>query len=262
MINNKKQKNQRFFHKQFFLMKNRKAEITTAQIVTIIVLIVSFIVILFFFFRLNLGATTNSEICHNSVVLKAKSSGISGDLKCKTSYVCISGGKNCADMNPTVTVSVDSNNKDEIMKAIAEQMSDCWWMFGEGKLNFGERGIIGSGGCALCSVVAFDEKVSGNAITYSEFYNYLANTKKDETQTYLTYLYGVYDIATLNQQYPVLENNAGNNTLGNEKFGITTGYNTGLAWGIFSGNGIMPVSYLRTDEISTELKCSNFITEA
>ncbi|MDD5700262.1 MAG: hypothetical protein PHH00_03700 [Candidatus Nanoarchaeia archaeon] len=243
-------------------MINKKGEITTAQIVTIIVLIVSFIVILFFFFRLNLGATTNSEICHNSVVLKAKSVGISGDLKCKTDYVCISGGGTCADMNPTETVNVDSNSKDEIMNAIADKMADCWWMFGEGKMNYGDKGIIGSGGCALCSVVAFDEKASGNSITYSEFYNYLANTKKDEAQTYLVYLYEAYDADTLAEQYPILKINAGNNILGSEKFGIVTGYNTGLAWGIFGGNGIMPVSYLRTDRISPELQCSNFITEA
>lgn len=242
--------------------KNKKGEITTAQIVTIIVLIVSFIVILYFFFRLNLGATTNSEICHNSVVLQAKSAKLLGGLQCKTDYVCISGGGNCENMNPTITTHVNPDNKDEIMKAIADQMANCWWMFGEGKLNYGDTGIIGSGGCALCSVVAFDEKASSNAITYSEFYNYLANTKKDDTQTYLFYLYNTYDTETLKQQYPILETNAENNILGNEKYGIATGYNTGLAWGIFGGNGIMPVSYLPTSQLSSELKCSKFITES
>jgi len=241
-------------------MTNKRGEITTAQIVTIIVLIVSFIVILFFFFRLNLGATTNSEICHNSVVLKARSVGISGDLKCKTSYVCISAGGTCADMNPTETVPVNSNNEDEIMKALAEQMSDCWWMFGEGELNYGTTGFFGSGGCALCSVVAFDEKVSGNAITYSEFYDYLANTKKDETQTYLTYLYGVSDLNSISQSEG-FEKNANNPITTNQKYAIITSFETGWFFGL-TGKSLSPPTYLPVNQISSELKCSNFVTEA
>lgn len=245
-------------------MINKKGEITTAQIVTIIVLIVSFIVILYFFFRLNLGATTNSEICHNSVVLQAKSAGITGGLQCKTDYVCISGGGSCANMNPTITIKVDSNNKDETMKAIADQMANCWWIFGEGKLNYGGKGFFGTEGCALCSVVGFDDKVLGSdsGITYSEFYNFLANTKKDDTQTYLTYLYGANDINTLKLTPSILETNANNMIVGNEKYGIVTGFGTGWFGGFFGGNTLTPPAYLQTSQISSQLKCSNFITQS
>ena len=245
-------------------MKNKKgAELTTTQIVMIIVLIVSFIVILYFFFRLNLGATTNSEVCHNSVVLRANSAKLAGELQCKTDYVCITGGGKCADMSPTITTNIDASKKDAIMKAVADQMASCWWEFGEGKLNYGTTGIFGSGGCAICSVVGFDNSVlSDSGITYNEFYTYLQNTQKDNSQTYLQYLYGVSDISTLENQYPVLKDNLNNNIISNTFFAISTGFNTGVGWGIFGGNGNQPISYVPQSQLSSELKCSNFITQA
>ena len=50
---------------------NTRAELTTQQIVGLIILIISFVIILYFIFALNLGETTDKEICHNSVALRA-----------------------------------------------------------------------------------------------------------------------------------------------------------------------------------------------
>ena len=168
----------------------KKGELTTTQIVMIIILIVSFIVILYVIYRLNLGSTSNSQICYNSVVLNSKSAGTVGYLNCKTDYVCITGGGKCANLNPTITISVNVNNKTEIMKAVADQLSSCWSMFGEGKLNYGTKGLFGSNGCALCSVVEFDSKILAKNydIPYSQFFSYMNSALKDNTQTYLTYL--------------------------------------------------------------------------
>lgn len=240
---------------------NKKGEITTAQIVTIIVLIVSFIVLLFFFFRLNLGATTNSEICHNSVVLKARSVGLSGDLECRTGYVCISDGGTCSDVNPTETIAVDSGNKAEIMEALADKMSECWWMFGEGQLDY--LGTSPNNICGICSIVSFDEKViSSNSITYSEFYDYLASTKKDDSQTYLTYLYGIYDVETLLEQDSFLRENIGNNILVADKYALITGESKTI-FTLRNGKYLAP-SFIKTSEISKYLQndCQEFITEA
>ncbi len=243
--------------------KNKKGEITTAQIVTIIVLIVSFIVILYFFFRLNLGATTNSEICHNSVVLQAKSAKIVGGLQCKTDYVCISGGGICENINPTITTQVNPESKEEIMKAIADQMANCWWMFGEGKLDY--LGLSTDNICAICSIVGFDQEISGtNQITYSELYNYLADTMKDNTQTYLNYFYGAGDASALDQsQNPILKNLAGSNILDNEKYAVITGESKDI-FSLHNGKYLPPV-FVRISEVSKYLgnDCSaGFITEA
>ena len=51
-------------------LKNKKGEMTTQQIVLLIILIASFAVILGFLFKLNFGAESEKDICHNSVVLR------------------------------------------------------------------------------------------------------------------------------------------------------------------------------------------------
>jgi uncharacterized membrane protein YciS (DUF1049 family) len=242
----------------------KRGELTTTQIVMIIILIVSFIVILYVLYELNLGSTSNSQICYNSVVLESKSASTVGYLTCKTDYVCISGGGKCANMNPTVTVKVDVSNQTQIMKAIADQLSNCWWMFGEGQLTYGTRGLFGSSGCALCSVVEFDNTILAKNydLSYSDFYNYLGNTLKDNTQTYLTYLYGVYNVNSLISNNPVLKYNLNNSLMNNSQYSISTGYSTGFAGGFIGKNGIIPAYYLPSNQLSSELKCSNFVTEA
>ncbi|MBU2616607.1 MAG: hypothetical protein KKB79_01340, partial [Nanoarchaeota archaeon] len=115
-----------------FLKKWRgeKGELATKQIVTLVVLITSFIIILFLFSRLDLGSTSNKEICHNSVVLRDSTGGLAGTLDCRTEYVCVSGGGECKDLTETLTTDVDVSDKTTIMDALADELTNCWWMFG------------------------------------------------------------------------------------------------------------------------------------
>ena len=138
----------------------KRGELTSHQIVVITILIISFIVILFLLFRLNLGEETQKEICHNSIILQDRSF-FSGPLNCRTNYLCVSGGEDCEDINPMQTIEVDINPrptqekteedliKGQIMKSIADEMSDCWWQFGEGKVDY-TKGISGTHSCAVC----------------------------------------------------------------------------------------------------------------
>jgi hypothetical protein len=201
------------------IIKIKRGELTTQQIVGLIILITSFAVILFFFFRLNLGETTNKEICHNSVVLAGKGtlSKIAtggGSLDCRTSYVCISGGGKCEGINPTETKKINMNPKlvkdkskddlikEQVMKAIADEMVDCWWMFGEGKIDYiGGTSFTGEKSCSICSMVVFDKNIENQEISYNYFYNYLRTTKKDNSKTYLNYLFGVDDVDGLGKGY-------------------------------------------------------------
>lgn len=170
---------------------NKKGELTTKQLVTIIVLIASFIIILFLIFRLNLGGTTDKEICRNSVILNGKSAIGSGPIDCRTNYLCVSGGSNCETISQTSETNINADNKTQIMKALADEMSECWWQFGEGKINYGGSWTDTNVKYALCSIIAFDEKVGEKtpSISYQEFYSYLQTTKKTNSQTYLQYLY-------------------------------------------------------------------------
>ena len=154
---------------------NKKGELTTHQLVGLIILIVSFAVILFLLFRLNLGETTNKEICHNSVIMKGKdiaSKFVSGPLDCKTSYLCITGGGECEGINPSETKKIDlnkENSEEELIKVITDEIADCWWMFGEGKINYIGDWIdkpenLETHRCAICSIIKFDESIQESSI--------------------------------------------------------------------------------------------------
>ena len=149
---------------------NKKGELTTKKLVTIIVLIASFVIILFLLFRLNLGATTDKEICHNSFVLKSKGQGLVGGLDCKTNYLCITGGGKCEEYNPTETIKISLKGEDEIIKqeitkVIADEIADCWWMIGECELDYGGFWDIQGYHCAVCSIIKFDDTIQAE---YSE----------------------------------------------------------------------------------------------
>ncbi len=185
-------------------MKERKGEVTTQQIVTLIILIVSFVVILFLLFRLNPGKTTAEDVCHNSVT--ARGSGVlpkeSVPLNCETSYICISEDGSCEAMSGSREV-VKVKNKEEVYYNLAERMADCWWMFGEGKVNYVGNTFLSNLYCSICSQVAFDDSVDifeNRQIDRKTFYEYLSNNKVSGTDvTYLNYLTGLENTNTIEQ---------------------------------------------------------------
>jgi hypothetical protein len=178
-------------------MQSKRGDITTEQIVFLIILIASFAVILFFIFRLNLGQTTEKEVCHNSVLTRGSNviPGESIPLNCKTHYICITQDGSCEKLNgdyDTEKVSTDTETYD----VIANEMADCWWMFGEGKVNYLGEELLPQLYCSLCSQVAFDDSMNqifpNNKIGQDAIYNYLAITNiSGKDTTYLDYLTGL-----------------------------------------------------------------------
>lgn len=215
-------------------LRMKRAELTTQQIITIIILIISFAVILFFIFRMNFGEIEKKEICHNSVLLKSSNTNFLGSLNCKTTYVCISGGDDCDGFSYDTKIKIELSKTDEeiknqIFKAIADEMSDCWWMFGEGKTNY----FFDTGGyhCAICSKIKFDKKIQekfSNKLDYLNLYQFLTKTKKDKAQTYLYYLYGLNGEIDSNSflKYNVLKKiKSEDKILFSEEYSIVTGIN-------------------------------------
>ena len=162
-------------------VNGKKGELTTQQLVVIIILILSFTVILFLLFRLNLGETTNKELCHNSVVLAGKGSGFVGELDCTTTYVCISNGENCEDFSETINVEVKT--EEETIEAIQQEIDDCWWMFGEGKINYVGSVSLPGYRCAICSVIKFEgiEDFEFNGVLIDSSKKYSVVTGLDPT---------------------------------------------------------------------------------
>jgi len=216
-----KEENQGFFSPSIF-PKTRKGELTTQQIVLIIILIASFIILLYFLFRINPGETNSKQICYNSVLLSSKGEGLIGSLDCTTNSVCVSGGDSCEQFNPTFTAKVDPSKKEEVLKVLADEMADCWWMFGEGKLDYVSINVVEEAEeildesapyhCAICSRIKFDKKIQNTLkeITYSDLYNYLKTHQSthDSSSTYLRYLYAVNSLESSNNPVKEFDLNA------------------------------------------------------
>lgn len=240
------------------MINNKRGELTTQQIVTLIILITSFGVILFLLFRLNLGDVSNDEICHNSVLLQ-KSTLVGSPLDCRTSYECISGGGKCDNFNYKEEIEIeDFFNKTKIVKAIAEEMASCWWMFGEGEIDYAKS--LGGYHCAICGVVKFDNKIKGAVpeISYRELYQYLENHEIKEGETYLEYLYGVDSSSKLGNKITGIDFEK--SFLLEEKFSIITGINPAL-WAT-DDEYINPL-FIKSSEVTDKTRCDIFdITKA
>jgi len=217
-----KNKKQEIFNSSF-LKKSKKGELTTQQIVLLIILIMSFIVILYFLIKLNIGPSGEKEICHNSVVMKGNPVLSKGDvsLNCQRTYVCLTKDGSCETMtNPNIKKVGDNPN--ETYRVLADEMADCWWMFGEGKVDYVGDKLKENNYCSICSQVAFDDSIkkiiefNSGKINQDKFYDYLAKTSVSEgSVNYAEYFFGTNDIVALKAD--VLNNK--NNSKGIDTFG-------------------------------------------
>ncbi len=197
-----KNKKQEIFNSSF-LKKSKKAELTTQQIVILIVLIMSFIVILYFLFRLNFGETSEKEICHNSVVMKGNPVLSKGavSLNCQRTYVCLTKDGSCEQMtNPNIK---KVETLPEIYEVLADEMAGCWWMFGEGEINYVGKDFKSNLYCSICSQLAFDNSVKDitEKISEKEFYQYLGDKEIVKGESYLKYLFDLDNVGQLEESF-------------------------------------------------------------
>ena len=238
-------------------MKNKRGELTTQQIVILIVLIMSFVVILYFLFRLNLGESSEKEICHNSVVMKGNPVLSKGDvpLNCKRTYICLSKDGSCEAMtNPNIK---KVETLPEIYKVLADEMADCWWMFGEGKVKYVKDKLLQNNYCSICTQLAFDDSINdsvegieGGEISQDDFYKYLSETPMSEGgETYTEYFFGTNNIPGLKADISGHEDNIeGATTFGtisiDEQYFVATGIvsEVGKTWKILgAGLGVLAI---------------------
>lgn len=128
--------------------------------------------------------TLDWEACRQSVILR--SGGVENNLvklvqeeypfKCKTEEVVI-------------------NNEDRnvVMKEIADTMVQCWYTFGEGEYKLYADNVGGSSySCFVCARIVFGEKVKENPFDMP-LADYIAENYYSKEVTYQDYLYGVKD---------------------------------------------------------------------
>lgn len=236
--------------------KNKTGELTTQQIVLLVILITSFIIILFLLFRLNLGEETAKELCRNSVITRGRSIFPSNtvQLNCYRSYKCITQDGSCEGLNKPEVVKV--GNATQIYGEIAKEMADCWWMFGEGNVDYVGSKTTKKNYCSICSQIAFDDSlkkikgISDGKISKDELYNYLAEKNvSGEGYTYSQYIFGTNNLEQLKQASSQIKGPATFGTIeAGKPFFIVTGITSGvgvLDWtAIGTGVGIAAAGVL------------------
>ncbi len=240
------------------MTKNKRGELSTQQIILLIILITSFVVVLFFLLRLNLGGESEKELCHNSVMMKA--SVLSSEaipLKCGRSYVCITKDGTCEGI-PDKKIKVKS--LDEIYEALANEMADCWWMFGEGKVDYiGKDFFKKDNYCSICSQIYFDdslkeikhgkeeelEEIQKGNISKDELYSYLGEAEYSEGETYAEYLFRTTDLNKFKTTFDA--KTFGNIEIGDQQYWVIMGIRSevkGRAWKIAAGGVAAGLAYL------------------
>jgi len=187
----------------------KKGALTTQQIVLLIILIASFVVILYFFMGADLGGESEREICHNSVVMKSHSA-LSGDtdLNCNRKYICITADGTCEGLNKAEKKEVE--NVRQIYSILSDEMVNCWWMFGEGKIDYIGGKLLKKNYCSICSQVLFDdsltslENIENGKISKDKLYEYMSNKtmnpSEEDKKTYAEYLLGTNNLTSLKRE--------------------------------------------------------------
>lgn len=169
---------------------NRKGEdSTTWTIITAILIILAFAGLFVWIgggFKTFAGENTERDICRLSALQKAKyqvgqKQLLDADLICPTRNVNILDRK---DEKINGEINIIAKNQDDVKSAIADEMYDCWYKFGNGQVDFATNSdffrLYGDKVCLACSDIRFGNNLLsstaiGNRIDHFE--DYLANTK-------------------------------------------------------------------------------------
>ena len=171
-------------------MMDKKGLTPESLIVGIIILVIGAAVIFFFIQSFPFRETIDKEACHQSVILRSQS------------LIGWEPGKTIVPLNcKTQELKIKTGDEDVIKREIANQMYDCWWMLGEGKLDFfsdeqlsdvqiswQQSLYTAKSNCVICSVVQFDDNAKGKNIDVLSFMDQMKIPAKNIT--YLEYFTG------------------------------------------------------------------------
>lgn len=128
----------------------------------------------------------------------------SSSLQCTTKYICLTADGSCDEMvEPEETVEVES--KEEIYQELSEQKAQCWWMFGQGEIDYVGDDATQNNYCSICHQTHFDDSLKSvegvdNSIDKDELYNYMTENNYSDSQTYAQFILGSNDIESLKRQ--------------------------------------------------------------
>jgi hypothetical protein len=205
----------------------------------------------------------NEQTCRASVVLRG-GTGEVVPLNCQREYICITKDGSCEGMTKPEIKKVKSEY--ELYDVLAEEMRYCWWMYGEGDINYVKDRVTPQNLCSICDQIFFDDSIKelkaydGNAEIYpfvdgkikkDEFYKYLAASKMPESEKDLTYSQYIFNQDNFEELKQGLSSSAGKQVtfgtieIGKPHFivmGITTEVNDvtwALGGAVVAGIGVL-----------------------
>jgi len=151
-------------------------------IISIILGLLILAISLFFIFREYFSDTDiNRENCRQSIILRGGNlSWITKEAQNQFPFKC-----------KTEVLNINYYDQNKAMKAIADELASCWYLYGEGQENLYPESWIFGGDvyCFVCARIHFDPKVVEKYQEPLQIGNYILN-KKISGQTYFDYVYG------------------------------------------------------------------------
>ncbi|MBT7237698.1 hypothetical protein HN865_02465 [Candidatus Woesearchaeota archaeon] len=177
-------------------MFNKKGEMLRIIVLAIPVIIVAGLLFFVVSEILKTGEdSVDREACRTSVLLKEKSKILGRPLIDEV-------------MCETNMVEINSNDEEIIFQDITNEMYDCWYQFGEGKVDFldGSRDFgSGNNWCFICSRLEFGVDVQDKfgevgQTEINDFLNYLKieQVPFSKGETFFEYFYGESHVGTTN----------------------------------------------------------------
>jgi hypothetical protein len=175
-------------------------------------------------------------------------------LKCSREYICLTKDGSCEGM--TSPEIIKTKSKEEVYNALAEKMADCWWMFGEGKINYVGKDMKENLYCSICSQIMFDNSLTEiegleENINEKEYYLYLEDkimSDSEREETYLKYLTGSNSVKEIEDSLKNAEGSFGSFEYNKIYFLMTGIYSEVGVWqwtllGVAAGIGVLAVPF-------------------
>ncbi|MBI4439384.1 hypothetical protein HY638_00260 [Candidatus Woesearchaeota archaeon] len=184
---------------------NKRAGVSGIEMVAILIIMLVAFLLMFGAGTTIIGLLkhkTDIEACRASVYAHATFKGQIGALKtieCPRREVVFYNDK--VEIDGNKAEDFKELNNDIVNRYVAEELKNCWYMMGEGKLNVFKEELVGTNKvCLVCSEATFDKSLDKNY--YAGLAEYLKNkkmpSKNVENITYSQYLWGENNIGEQN----------------------------------------------------------------
>ncbi len=186
----------------------KKAELGDfSQLIVAVVVGLLLVILYFVIFAPPLYSGSDREDCRISVLAASKTkplgleSPIVKDLACKTQFLEISD--KLIKKSDKVVGGLPSNSGQatyKIKRAVSDEMYDCWYQMGEGKVDPWASWGSDKKRCIVCSHITFTDTAKSKYGTIGNFGDFLCAEKiPGKDMTYCTYFFGANQLDERNK---------------------------------------------------------------